>query len=624
MTKTLRNNSPVVEGCRWGSALRVFLAAAVFLPGPAAHGAAVLDGTHRGHGATVSVGDVANLKSISYEGKSVRVELDRPMEYRVFALSLPPRLVIELPKTIHGPKPYEAAVNDDTLKRIRSSQFKTNPEMVTRVVLDLPRMVPYRAVQEGNGVVLRFSESSDTPSASREVESGAREGEAAVDVVASASTRSGARGTSRPKDLLASLPKNPITIDFDDADIRDVIRVLAEMSGVNIIYANDLRGIVSIHLDRVPFDEVFNTVLTTQGLVAQQIGNNILRVLTPEALSTDRARSVTTYKTFTLNYGKASEVSTHLSAVKISPTGRFTVDERNNAIVVTDTPEGLAAAERLIVELDRKPQQVLIETKIIEINLDKSLELGIQWEYSSHMNQTANGRQIIGIREVTEGTEAAKGSVGFGGTNALGEDIVTSAAGPGRRGTGVNLPGAQSSAITFGFINNSDLLTATLDALEKENQTKTLTNPKIVTTNNQAAKIQIGQKVPFLQTTVAGTGTATQTTVFADVGFIIDVTPTISVDNRIRLKVKPEASSVRGITSAGPTIDTTTAETEVMLADGETIVIGGLVSESMIEEASKVPLLGDLPVLGVFFRNTLNQKIRKELLVFITARIVPD
>lgn len=625
MKKTFQFVSKPGAGARWGRAFRLSLALASAMPGPSVYGLPVLDGGKSAAGATVTLGDVANLKSISYEGKSVRVELDRPAEYRVFALSQPPRLVIELPKTVHGPKPYEAAVNDEILKRIRSSQFKTSPEMVTRVVLDLPRMVPYRALKDGNGVVLRFDESAaGSAPASAETVADVREGEATASVVAAASTRATSRGSAKPKDLLASLPKNPITIDFDDADIRDVIRVLAEMSGVNIIYANDLRGVVTIHLDRVPFDEVFNTVLTTQGLVAQQIGNNILRVLTPEALSTDRARSVTTYKTFTLNYGKASEVSTHLSAVKISPTGRFTVDERNNAIVVTDTPEGLAAAERLIADLDRRPQQVLIETKIVEINLDKSLELGIQWEYSSHMNQTANGRQIIGIREVTDGTEAPKGSVGFGGTNAAGEDIVTSAAGPGRRGTGVNLPGAQSSAITFGFINNSDLLTATLDALEKENQTKTLTNPKIVTTNNQAAKIQIGQKVPFLQTTVAGTGTATQTTVFADVGFIIDVTPTISVDNRIRLKVKPEASSVRGITTAGPTIDTTTAETEVLLTDGETIVIGGLVSESMIEEASKVPLLGDLPVLGVFFRNTLNQKVRKELLVFITARIVPD
>ncbi|MBK6880098.1 MAG: type IV pilus secretin PilQ [Elusimicrobia bacterium] len=624
MIKSLRIKFNRSTQSGWGRIGRLAVVAAVLAPQPpTVYGLAALEGSAHHGVPTMAVGDNANLKSISYEGNSVRVELDRPAQYRVFALNQPPRLVIELPRTLHGPKPYEAAVNDGTLKRIRSSQFKTTPDMVTRVVLDLPRMIPYKAVQEGNGVVLRFNEAAGE--GETEVSTGdVREGEAAADVVATAAARSGSRGSARPKDLLASLPKNPITIDFDDADIRDVIRVLAEMSGVNIIYSNDLRGVVTIHLDRVPFDEVFNTVLTTQGLVAQQIGNNILRVLTPEALSSDRARSVTTYKTFTLSYGKASEVATHLSAVKISPTGRFTVDERNNAIVVTDTPEGLAAAERLILDLDRKPQQVLIETKIIEINLDKALQLGIQWEYGRRELKT-NGMQVMGQRFAESGNTVPDGKVGFPAFDSSGNEIVVYGANPTERGTGVNLPGdTDSTAITFGFINNSDLLSATLNALEKENQTKTLTNPKIVTTNNQQAKIQIGQKVPFLQTTVSGTGTATQSTVFADVGFIIDVTPTISVDNRIRLKVKPEASSVRGITSAGPTIDTTTAETEVMLTDGETIVIGGLVSESMIEDAKKVPLLGDLPVLGVFFRSTLNQKVRKELLVFITARIVPD
>jgi type II secretory pathway component GspD/PulD (secretin) len=119
-------------------------------------------------------------------------------------------------------------------------------------------------------------------------------------------------------------------------------------------------------------------------------------------------------------------------------------------------------------------------------------------------------------------------------------------------------------------------------------------------------------------------GTATQSTVFADVGFIIDVTPTINEDNRIRLKVKPESSNVEGTTDAGPTINTTTAETEVILRDGDTIVIGGLVSENMVKSVSKVPLLGDLPVLGVFFRSLSDTKKRQELLVFITARIVPD
>ena len=257
--------------------------------------------------------------------------------------------------------------------------------------------------------------------------------------------------------------------------------------------------------------------------------------------------------------------------------------------------------------------------------INKSLDIGIQWEYSNRkFGDSQLEQKVVGSPRFIDGTAPPDGVLGFA-TTIAGDDRVLFPGAPGnQRGTGVNLPGPRSTGISFGFLNSEEMLTATLAALETNRQGKTLTNPKIVTTNNQNAKIQIGQKVPFLQTTVSGSGTATQSTIFADVGFIIDVTPTISIDNRIRLKVKPESSEVVGTSEAGPTINTTTAETEVLLQDGETIVIGGLVSERMIESANKVPILGDLPVLGVFFRNSSNTKTRQELLVFITARIVPD
>lgn len=617
---------------RPGRAVRLLALAAFLAPQPGAFGMAVLESGHGDSsidGASISSNNEASLKSISYERHAVRIKLDKEVAYRVFTLNSPPRVVVELPNTIHGPKPYEASVKDDVLKRIRSSQFKTAPEMVARIVFDLPRMVAFKAVREGDSILIRFDAGKDVPEmAAAPAKAEDLQGEAEESLSAAAQVRvAGKSGKRGPKDLLSSLPKNPITIDFDDADIRDVIRVLAEMSGINMIYASDLRGFVTVHLDQVPFDEVFSTVLTMQGLVSQQIGNNILRILTPEALNTDRARSVTTYRTFLLNYAPAAEIATHLAAVKISPTGRATVDPRNNALIVTDTPEGLAAAERLISELDRKPAQVLIETKLVQIDLNKALDLGIQWEYANSRplsDRNPANRRIIGQRVNTDGSDIATGKVGFVGQDATGAAVVTTALDSATRGTGVNLAGPTKAGITFGFINSSELLTATLGALETERQAKTLTNPKIITTNNQNAKIQIGQKVPFLQTTVSPGGTATQSTVFADVGFIIDVTPTINEDNRIRLKVKPESSSVTGTTDAGPTINTTTAETEVILRDGDTIVIGGLVSESMVQAASKVPLLGDLPVLGVFFRSISESKTRQELLVFITARIVPD
>jgi type IV pilus assembly protein PilQ len=579
-----------------------------------------------------TTGEQANLKSISYDQNALHVRLDHSVPYRVFTLSQPARVVVELSHTVHGPRPYEASVKDGVLQRIRSAQFKTSPEMITRIVLDVAKLTPYRVTREDGGIVLRFegpSSGVETQSAPSEGEGPIVRGEDRAEIAATAVERPGGRAGGRVKDLMASLPTNPITIDFDEAEVRDVIRVLAEMSGINMIYAADLRGFVTIHLDRVPFNEVLNTILTTQGLVAQQIGSNILRILTPEALNTDRARSVTGYKTFILNYGKASEIQAHLAAVKISPTAKVSVDERNNALIVTDTPEGLAAAERLIAELDRKPPQVLIETKIIQIDVGKTLQLGVQWEFANTARSGSTGR-TVGIRTETVGTEnSPSGGPGYkttrvSPTTGAIEEVVVQASKSAARGTGVTLPGPQAAGITFGFINNSDILTMTLNALEQDGQTKTLTNPKIITTNNQTARIQIGSKVPFKTTTVTGTGVATESITFIDVGFIINVTPTINVDNRIALKVKPEVSEVADATVDPPTIDTTVAETEVMIKDGETLVIGGLVSEKMVETASKVPLLGDLPVLGVFFRSTSNSKRRKEILIFVTARVVPD
>lgn len=619
-----------IAGSVWGRILRGMIVLSVALPQPSVFALAVFDGAHGKSTAAplVTTGEQANLKSLSYDKSALHIGLDRSVPFRVFSLSRPPRVVVELSRTVHGPKPYEAMVNDGILDRIRSAQFKSAPEMVTRIVLEVKKLVPYRSSREGDGIVLTFEGPAAMESASASAAEPEVHGEDHADVDATAIERPGGRSGKGVKDLMASLPKNPITIDFEDAEIRDVLRVLAEMSGVNMIYAADLRGFVTIHLDQVPFNEVFNTILATQGLVAQQMGNNILRIMTPESLSTDRARSVVNYKTFVLNYGKASEIVSHLAAVRISPNAKVTVDERNNALVVTDTPEGLSAAERLISELDSKPPQVLIETKIVQIDVNKTLQLGVQWEFANTA-QSGSTTRVLGTRiEKAGNTLDPAGGPGFLGVrpNVLTgspEEFVTQAAISGARGTGVSLPGPQQAGISFGFINNSDILTATLNALETDGQTKTLTNPKVITTNNQSARIQIGSKVPYKTTTVS-TGVATETITFLDVGFIIIVTPTINVDNRIRLKVRPEVSEIADARISPPTIDTTVAETEVMIKDGETLVIGGLVRENMIETASKVPLLGDLPVLGVFFRSTSHDKRRKEILVFVTARVVPD
>lgn len=573
----------------------------------------------------------ARLEKVSFEDSTLKLSLDKQAEYRVFTLSRPPRLVVELFGTALATPQTEAQLDGDVLKRIRSAQFKSAPEKVARVVIDMKRTVPFESRREGNNIMVSFQETGSVQATEAKAGPDSQlEGEASATLTSTAVGDPVVRTPSRrrSRDLLASLPKHPVAIDFDNADIRDVLRVLSEMSGINIIHGPDITGLLSIHLDKVPFNQAFETILAMQGLVAQQMGDNILRVLTPAALSADRGRAVTQYKTFVLNYAKAADVSQHIASLRISPNGKITVDERTNSLVVTDTAEGLSVAERLIGELDQKPQQVMIEARMVEVRLSDTLNIGVQWEYSNNTLDDGTLR-ILGVRKVITGTEPDPGEIGFLGArvNAEGEleDIVTSSARPQSRGTGVSLPGPQTSAFTFGFINNTDLLTATLNALATKGLTKVLSNPKVVTVNNRLAKIQVGSRLPIRTTSVSPGGTVTENVTFLDVGIILTVTPTINADNRIRLNVKPEVSfpdaAPLGVT---PTINTRNAETEVLIRDGETLVIGGLIDEQVTKTSSKVPLMGDIPILGVFFRSTSDSKRRSELVVFLTPRIVQD
>ncbi|HOW27206.1 MAG TPA: type IV pilus secretin PilQ [Elusimicrobiota bacterium] len=581
---------------------------------------------------------ISKLKSVSFDGGRLVAHLDQPADYKVFSLSKPPRIVIEIPNSLHVSDPYEASIDDPVVKRIRTSQFQTKPDKISRIVVDVSQSVSHEAYLEGSDIIVKF----DTTAASKPTPAETAQkpeplvtpahktalplpknaesitGETSGKTVAAA-TPSDTPKKLRSKNLLAALPKHPVTLDFDDADIRDVLRVLAEMCEINIIYGPEIRGVMTIHLDQVPFHEAFNTILSMHGLVVQQMGENILRIMTPESLTEDRSKAITAFKTFTLNYATAEEMRQHLDSIRVSPTGKVTTDSKTNTIIITDTPEGLVAAERLIADLDQKPQQVMIEAKMVEITLTDSMELGIQWEYAGLKN-TANGTQTIGQRDVAVGTpQVPGGEAGF----VQGGNVVQAFT-ANQRGTGVALPGPTQAAITFGFINNTDLLTATLGALATKGKTKVLSSPKIITLNNQEAKIQVGSKIPFSITSVAATGVATQSFQFVESGIILVVKPTVSADNRIRVKLKPEVNIPGATSAAGTTINTRNAETEVLIRDGETLVIGGLIDEQIRESASKVPLLGDIPVLGIFFRNTSDNKSRTELLIFVTPRIIRD
>jgi type IV pilus assembly protein PilQ len=289
----------------------------------------------------------------------------------------------------------------------------------------------------------------------------------------------------------------------------------------------------------------------------------------------------------------------------------------------------LDEAERLIEVLDKKPIQILIEARLVEVDLDDFLDLGVSWglAYGSVKNGTnygigtsqVNSTAANGFATPTPVNGITNGTAG-GFTSPTGPASATSPA------TGVNLPATNTAgAITFGFVNSTTSLIATLNAMASKNKSRVLSAPKIVTLNSEEAKIEADEQIPFPVTTVTGTGVSQQSFQFVSAGIILTVTPTANAEDQVTLKVNPVVSfPIAGLTAVGPTIKTRSAQTTVIVNDGQTLVVGGLIDQTDTNNIQKVPFFGDIPVLGAFFKHSFKEKNRTELLVFVTPHIVKD
>jgi len=542
------------------------------------------------------------LDQLRIENDQVIMELSQLMPYDVYTLDSPDRLVIEIPEVAYKAGFSKKEINQGLIRRVRGYQYKENP-LISRIVIDLTNPVDYKTAADNNVVTISLQKNDLAATATKQK----NQAKSSAPVV-------------RKKDLLSSLPREEVTLDFEGADIRDVIRLMAETSNINMIFGPEVMGNVSIHLKRVPFDEAFSTILNLKGLVASQLGVNILRITTPEILQRERQKAIVFTKTIPINYLKAEEIQKHLTAVMASSgrKGTITVVNQTNSVVISDSEEGIGQAERLIAQLDRKPKQVMIEARIIEINLSNGFDIGVEWEFAE-ANRKGNKTRLLGTR--TDIEENARLLLADG---VVTQDESIGASLPSSGGTGVSLPGPTNAGITFGFVSADSILTATLAALITQSKAKILSSPKVVTVNGELAKIQAVQDIRFRTRTISQ-GTSAESIETVSAGIILEVTPTINAEDRITLKIKPESSFPTQETSGDiPVIRTRTAQTTVVIKDGETLVIGGLIDDQDTKGISKVPLLGDIPIIGAFFRSNTNRKTRNELLVFVTPRIVRD
>ena len=398
-----------------------------------------------------------------------------------------------------------------------------------------------------------------------------------------------------------------VSLDFKDADIRQVLRLIALKGGVDIVAGNDVEGLVTIKLTNVPWQEALDIILRTYGFTYERKGS-IVRVMTMEALEQEALST----EVFPLDYAKAKEVPAIIGEM-LSDRGKIKFDERTNTVIVTDLPTTLFQIKEVIQRLDQRTPQVLVEARVVETKLEEDEHLGIRWSDSVSLSQTATtlGSSFPFPADATLG--------------GLGDKFLAS-------------PITKASSITLGTLTGP-ALSSTLNALAQRSHTKVLSNPTLAVLNNQEAKIHIGEEFPIPtfsvdpstgKTTVSGFQSKT-------IGTVLTVTPHVNPSREIVVDLKPEIISVLsnatfnvgGSESVSlPRFGTQTVNTQVRIVDGETIAIGGLVKSTEVAQVNKVPLLGDIPIIGVLFTNkhtfggSSNPTLQQDLLIFLTVKLM--
>lgn len=436
-----------------------------------------------------------------------------------------------------------------------------------------------------------------------------------------------------------SSPDN-VSLDFKDADINNVLRILSLKSKVNIIAGPEVKGTVTIRLEDVPWEKALDVVLRTYGYVYERDGN-IVRVTTKENLTTEDLVT----ETYVLNYTTAKEAEEAIKDV-LSERGRIKSVPRVNMLIVTDIPTNLYKISEVIKNLDKVTPQAFIDSKIVKTQLQKGENLGIAW---STAGQLTGARRPVTFpfSGNNESLSSSGGSTPYDMWNHFAGRFFPTVG----TAAGVNPNNSQGfPQIPYGDVVGTNTnfqtgkldfssFTATMSFLKQRKNTKIISNPRITVLNNQPAKIKIGTDVPlptFERNETTGSFEISGYS-FRETGVVLDVTPHINNADEILVDLKPgvSAQGATNVTFGGsstsslsslPTFTVTEAQTQVLIRNGETIAIGGLVSDKAYVEENKVPVLGDIPGVGKLFRSKTQtageSNERAETLFFVTVSVV--
>ncbi len=429
----------------------------------------------------------------------------------------------------------------------------------------------------------------------------------------------------------------PISVNLKDVDLKDFFRLIHEISGLNVVLDPAVKGSLTIVLDEVPWDQALDIVLQNNSL-DKQLNGNVLRIATRATLKTEaetqrdlekaQAEAVTPVTvTRVLSYAKAATMAPTLKKF-LSSRGDILYDDRSNQVIIRDIPSVIPIIDNLIRQLDRKSQQVEIEARVVSASRSFARDIGTQLAFA-----TSSGANIIGGNSAVGASPIFRTILpGFSTSPALtfGTPPVPAPVTPGTLPTPANVQmplvtnlgaSAPTSGLSYLFTSPNFAIDFMISAAEAKGVGKLLSKPKVITQNNERATVKQGTKIP-IQTTINNTISVQ----FIDAVLKLEVTPQITAEGTVFMDVVVENTQIdTGIprVQGVPALDTQSAETKVTVADGGTVVIGGIIVSTQRTDISQVPLAGSLPLIGHLFRRTNVSTSAQELLFFLTPRIIP-
>ena len=414
-----------------------------------------------------------------------------------------------------------------------------------------------------------------------------------------------------------------LSLNFQNIEVRAVLQLIADFTGINMVTSDAVDGTLTLRLKNVPWDQALDIILKTKGLAKRQAGNVMMigpaaEIAAQEKIEMEASRQIEDLaplvnENIQINYAKAEEIAGLVKSEgssMLSERGSVNIDSRTNKLLINDVEERVQAVRKLVAELDVPVKQVLIESRVVIANDDFSKDLGVRFGVTQYEQSGTDINATTGNATGTSGMvndSTAGNPVGLPATN----DRMN-----------VDLPVQNNNAgsIALAILSGNTLVDLELSALQLEGKGKIVSNPRVVTANGHKALIEQGVEIPYQQASSSGaTNVAFKKAVLS-----LEVTPQITPDNRVIMDLQVNKDSVGQIYFGVPSIDTREVQTQVLVSNGETIVLGGVYEQIKSSEVDRVPFFGDLPLIGALFRQTRERDEKSELLIFVTPKILKD